>query len=112
MRVLKHYMERKLEKHVSADSVLLSWLIPWVTESLNKFRVGSDGLTCYERMTKHKCKHAVYGFAESVIWQLPPDKSNRDKLDGDFVDGIFVGVVWKLLNMLSGHLKGSSNVTR
>ena len=106
LRVLKHYMERTFEKYVSADSVLLSWLIPWVAESLNKFRVGSDGFTCYERITKHKCKHAVYGFAESVIWQLPPDKSNRDKLDGDFRDGIFLGVVWRTTEYIIGTPEG------
>ena len=77
LRVLEHYLERKMEKYVPAVDALLIWLIPRVTECLNKFRVGQDWLTCYERMTRHNCRHAVYGFAESVILLIPPDKNHR-----------------------------------
>ena len=93
LRVLKHYFESKIEKHVESNRVLLSWLIPWVTESLNNFRVGSDGKACYERIAGQRCRHNVCGFGESIIWQKPPDKTNRGKLNCEFRDGIFLGVV-------------------
>jgi hypothetical protein len=73
---------------------------------LNKFRVGDDGKTAYERITKHACKHEVFGFGESVLWQMAPDKNNRDKLNGDFRDGIFLGVIWRTTEFIIGTPEG------
>lgn len=106
LRVLKKYFEDSVKAYMMPDNPLLSWLIPWVTESMNKFRVGDDGKTPYERATGHTCKHPVYGFGESVIWQLPPNKSDRDKLDGEFRDGIFLGVIWRSTEFLIGTAEG------
>ena len=104
LRVLKHHFEDDVQKYVPPDSVLLTWLIPWVNESINKFKVGEDGKTCYERITGHRCKHPVYGFGESVIWQIPPD--DRDTLNGEFRDGIFLGVIWRTTELLIGTPEG------
>ena len=85
---------------------MLTWLIPWAAECLNKFKVGADGLTCYEWITKRKCRHEVFGFGESVMWQMAPDKTDRDKLDSGIRDGIFLGVVWRSRGFLIGTTDG------
>ena len=48
LRVLKHFFEGRVKKQLPADSALLTWLIVWTSDCLNKFRVGEDGKTCYE----------------------------------------------------------------
>ena len=57
-------------------------------------------------MTGHKCKHPVFGFGESIIWQVIPDKNNRNKFDGDFRDGVFLGVIWRTTEFLIGTPEG------
>ena len=46
---------------------------------MNIFRIGSDVRTAYERITEHKCRHTVVGFAESVDFILETDKGDRHK---------------------------------
>ena len=36
LRTIKHYTESKMKKRIEVDGVLFSWLIPYVTEILNK----------------------------------------------------------------------------
>ena len=62
LRTIKHFTESMLGKRIEVDSVLISWLIPFCADIINKFRVGKDGRTAYERITEHKCKHFVIGF--------------------------------------------------
>ena len=62
---------------------------------LNKFRVGADGHTAYERITSHACKVAQIGFAEVVDFKLETDKNNRNKADSEFNEGVFLGYAWR-----------------
>jgi hypothetical protein len=106
LRVFKHYFESKVKRQLPSDSAMFTWLIPWAAECLNKFKVGADGLTCYERITKHECKHEAFGFGESVMWQMAPDKTDRDKLDNGVRDGIFLAVIWRSGEFLIGTTDG------
>ena len=58
---------------------MFSWLIPFCADILNKFRVGKDGRTAYERITSHKCKAAQVGFGEIVHFKRETEKNNRHK---------------------------------
>ena len=73
---------------------------------LNKFKVKSDGRTVYERLTNHKCKHLVVGFGEYVQWQQIQDKNARDKVNGDWRDGVFLGVIWRTAEYIIGTQDG------
>ena len=64
LRTIKHYTESRLGKRIEVDGVLFTWLIPYVTEIINHFRVGQDGRTAYERITEHRCRHFAIGFGE------------------------------------------------
>ena len=59
-----------------------------------KFKVGVDGRTAYERITKHRCKHFIVGFGEQVHFKTETIKTKRHKVDTEFAVGIFVGYVW------------------
>ena len=48
LRTIKHFTESKTKRRIEVDGVLLSWLIPFVAEIFNKFRLGSDGRTAYK----------------------------------------------------------------
>ena len=89
LRTIKHYVESRMGKRIEAGGTLFSWLIPFCADILNKFRVGSDGRTAYERITSHACKVAQIGFAEVVDFKLETEKNNRHKADSEFNVGIF-----------------------
>ena len=70
-------MKKKKRRRIEVDGILFSRLIPFCAEVMNKFKVGADGRTAYERITEHKCKHVIIGFAEAVDFILETDKGNR-----------------------------------
>ena len=82
---------------------MLSSLVAWTADVLNIFEVHDDGKTAYERITRNRCNHKAIGFGESILWQMTLDKTARDKLNGDFRDGIFLGVIWRTTEHLDGR---------
>ena len=92
VRTIKHYTEAKMKKRIEIDGVLFSWLVPFCADVMSKYRVRSDGRTAYERITGHKCRHHVIGFAESVEFMLETDKEHQHKADR-MMTGIFVGCI-------------------
>ena len=92
---MRHALEGEIKRHLQAESAILLWLIVWTEDRCKQFKVGCDGNTCFERIPKHGYKHEVFGFGESVIWQMDPDENDRNKLESDFCDGIFPGVSWR-----------------
>ena len=73
---------------------------------MNKLKVQEDGRTANEAIAKHKCTHLVVGCWEFIHWQMAPAKPNPDKLDGDWRDGIFLGVVGKSGEYVVGTAEG------
>ena len=78
----------------------------WVTEIMNKFKVGSDGKTAYEKITAHKCKHFIFGFGEVVDYILETDNSSIHKADSRVGKGIFLGYIWRSTEYLNGTENG------
>ena len=72
------------------SSILFSWLIPYVTDIINKFKVGADGRELCERVTGHKCRHLAIGLAEKVDFMLEGDKGEQNKADPKLTTGIFL----------------------
>ena len=88
LRNIKHCTEEKLKKNIDIDRVLYSWLEPFCSDSMNKFHVGSDGRTAYEKITEHKCKSIIIGFGESIDYALETDKGSMHKADSRVHQGI------------------------
>ena len=106
LRTTKHYAESKLKRRIEVGGVLFSWLIPYVTEILNKFKVGADGRTPYERITEHKCRHIAIGFAEQVDFMLEGDKNKLHKADSKLMTGVFLGYIWRSTEYIVGTAEG------
>ena len=96
----------KLKRRIEVDSVLFSWLIPFTTEVINKFKIGPDGRTAYERITEHKCRHFMIGFLEVVDFILEVNKNERHKADSHVMKGVFLGYVWRSTEYLVGTKDG------
>ena len=69
---------------------------------MNKYKVGTDGRTACERITGHKCRHFVLGFAETVDYILETEKGKQFKADSRVGVGVFIGYVWRTTEYLVG----------
>ena len=47
------------------------WMVEHVADILNKFKVGHDGRTAYERLKGKKYKGEVLEFASCVLHRVP-----------------------------------------
>ena len=99
-RTIDHYTEEKWKKKIEVDSVLYSWLVPFCSDIMNKFRVGSDGRTAYDSITEHKCKSVIVVFGELIDYMLETDKGSMHKADSRVHQGIFLGYVWRSTDCL------------
>ena len=104
LRTIKHDVETRLRRS-EHDSVLFSLLIPYITYTLIKYKIGVGGVTAYERITGHKCRHFVLGFAETVDYIFETDKGNQHKADSHVGTGVFLGYGWRA----TGYLIGTSD---
>ena len=48
----------------------------------------------------------MLGIGKHVLWQLTPDKNSREKSNGDFRDGILLGVIWRATEYIIGTDEG------
>ena len=95
LRTIKHFTKSKMKRRIEVDGVLFSWLIPFVTDINNHFRVGSDGRLAYERITEHKCRHFMIGFGKVVDFMFETNKNERPKADSAWLKAIFLGYIWR-----------------
>ena len=72
IRTIEHFTEESLKKRIEVGGVLYSWLVPLCADIMNKYKIGPDGRTAYEKITGHKCKQVAIGFAEVVDYSNPP----------------------------------------
>ena len=105
LRTIKHFVESRVGKPIEPGGALFSWLIPFCADILNKFRVGADGRTAYERITTHECNVAQIGFGEVVDFKIETDKNNRNKADSEFSEGVFLGYAWRSTEYLVAYPK-------
>ena len=106
LRTIKHDVQSKFKKRIDVDSVLFGWLIPHITDAMNKYKVGTDGRTAFKRITGHKCTHFVLGFAETVDYILETEKGKQFKADSRVGVGVFLGYVWRTTEYLVGTKDG------
>ena len=85
---------------------MFSWLIAFCCEIMDKFRIGPDGRTAYEKITEHKCKQQMIGFAEAVDFMFENDKQHMHKADSRVMKGVLLGYVWRSTEYIVGTKDG------
>ena len=88
-RTLRHYTERRFGRAIPRESPLMSWLVSWSAEVLNRFKVRPNGRTAHEMATLHKVRHKVLAFGEKVYFQHTHIGKDDDRKDV----GVFVGMM-------------------
>ena len=108
-RTLRHYTERRFGRKIPRDHPLMSWLVAWSSEVLNRYKVQQNGRTAHEMATLHKCRSKAMAFGEKVYFQHTHTSKEGDRKD----IGVFVGMMSRSPTYLvanSSGIYGSPNV--
>ena len=57
---------------------MMSWLMNFTSDVLNRYKIHPNGRTSSELTTGHRLKQATCGFAEKVHYKFTTDKNRRN----------------------------------
>ena len=91
-RVLKDALEGRLKMRIPAQHPMMPWLVEWAAVVLNRYEVGKDGKTSFERCKGKQAKTFGLEFGEAVLWKRKPSGGHLGKLTCLWEDGVFLGI--------------------
>lgn len=84
----------------------MPWLIEYASFLLNRFEVGHDGKTSWERCKGKRAKTLGIEFGEAVLWRRKPLGGALAKLTSMWEDGVYLGVKGKSGEIIVGDPSG------
>ena len=91
IRVLKDALEMRLEVQIPSNHNILSWLVEFAGTVVNRYEVGRDGKTPYERLRGKQSRLTGFEFGEKVNFRRTAVGARMAKLDSLWSDGVFLG---------------------
>ena len=90
-RTFKSCLEEKLGRKLVREHMCVPWLIRHAAETIDRYAVGVDGKTNYQRRKGKKFGGTVVEFGEKILF-LRAKSVGRDKFDSRWEDGIWLGI--------------------
>ena len=90
LRVLKLDLERRVEARIAVNSNALAWLVEHTADVLNKFQIGKDGKSRYERAKGKRYLGEVLRFGQPVMLRVT-GKVQGGLMTERWVEGIWLG---------------------
>ena len=94
VRTHKLALENKLKRKVPSRHPIMTWLVEHAVDMLNKYSVGSDGETPYERIRGKAYHGEMFEFGRKV-YHMHPGKPSGGSMKERWGIGIFLGKLWK-----------------
>jgi len=91
-RVMKSALEEKWKVTIPDDHAVLTWMTGYASFLLNRFEIGKDGKSSYERLKGKKAKVSGLEFAECLWFKVKEKKDGIGKLAIRWKDGVYLGV--------------------
>jgi hypothetical protein len=91
IRVIKDALEGRLKRKVPGQHNIIAWLVEFAAVLVNRYEVGHDGKTPYERLRGKNSKLLGMEFGEKVNFRRSRLAGKLAKLDCLWEDGIFLG---------------------
>ena len=91
-RVLLDRLEAKWKSKIPYAHPILCYIVEYAASLLNRFEVGHDGKTSYERCKGKKAKTLGIEFGEAVFWKRKLSGGALGKLTVTWEDGVYLGV--------------------
>ena len=88
-RVFKGALEATRGAKIPSKHYVIPWVVEYAGFLLNRFEVGSDGKTAYERCKGKRAKTSGIEFGEAILWRRRPVGGALAKLTCLWEDGVF-----------------------
>ena len=90
VRAMKLALEKRVDAKIPVDHKIMTWLVECAAEHMNKFLVGEDGRTAYERIKGKKYRGEVVEFGRRVMYRIP-GKTQGGLMEERRVQGVWLG---------------------
>jgi len=90
LRVVKGGLEDRWDAKIPDGHSIFAWMSEYCGFLLNRFEVGADGKTAYERLKGKKAKQQGIEFGEGVFFKKKRTRQSKDSTVWE--DGIYLGV--------------------
>ena len=91
IRVLKDALETRWGIRIGDEQKILSWIVEYAAVLVNRYEVGHDGKTPYERLRGKTSRMLGVEFGERLMFRRQPLGARLAKLESLWEEGIFVG---------------------
>ena len=72
MRVIRSSLDERMKVKIGGKHAIWAWVAEYASYLLNRFEVGKDGKTAYERCKGKKAKVLGLEFGEGILWKEDP----------------------------------------
>ena len=90
VRTMKFALEKRLGVQICSSHPLMAWIVEHAAETLNRFHVGQDGRTPFERVKGKAYKGEVVEFGR-VIYHRHPGKVEGGSMEPRWSEGVWLG---------------------
>ena len=91
IRTLKSAVDERYMVRISAEHLIITWLVDYAAFLVNRLEVGRDGKTSYERSRGKSATVLGVEFAERVLWK-ERTTGPMQKINARWQYGVFIGV--------------------
>ena len=91
LRAMKSALDARLGSDIRGTSNILPWMVEYGSLLINRYLVGKDGKTAYERQRGKTSKMLGFEFGEMVHFRRIPTQNRLGKLDSLWQKGVFIG---------------------
>ena len=106
VRVLKFVLEKRWRIQIPHRHSVIPWVVEYAAFLLNRYEVGHDGKTVYERLKGKRAKTLRIEFGEGAHWMMKQAKGALGKLDSLWSDGVYLGIKGKTGEIIVGDAEG------
>ena len=106
VRVLRAGLQARLESVLKGNHPVTTWLIQHAADCLNKYQMGEDGKTAYERLKGKPFQRPAVEFGEKVHFKKSLKGQKENKLDEKWDEGYFLGFYWRTSEAIVGTKNG------
>ena len=106
MRVMRSAIESRVNAKLDPDHPVFAWIAEHASVLLNRFEVGKDGRSAYERCKMKTSKTLGLEFGEAILWKRRPVAGHLAKLTSLWDDGVYLGMKSTTGEIVVGNKQG------
>ena len=110
IRVMRSAFEERVGRKLEEGEPIYGWMVEYAAVLLNRYELGHDGKSAYERCRGKRSKLFGLEFGEIILWKRFPFGGARAKLTPLWQEGMYIGVQPNSMEILVASPSGIHRV--